>query len=242
MNRRALVVDDDALMVKTLAEILAMKGWEVTTAYDGATAVRVAESGTPFDVVLMDVRMPGMDGVSAFKAMKRLRPGVRVVLMTAFAADELIAEAEREGVMRVLDKPIHIGALLGMLDHSLGGRKPVLLIDEDIAFLRTLSEVLRLRGFDTVIAGNLDQATRMLEERRPAAVLLHMHLGAISPRDAAIAVHRLSPEVALILYSGQPGAQEEIDGGVPAEWVSAYLQKPFAVEQVEGLLNAVVKD
>jgi CheY-like chemotaxis protein len=98
MTRRVLVVDDDRMMAQTLSEIFQLKGWEVATAFDGLAAVK-ATAADDFDVVLMDIKMPGMDGVAAFRAMKAAKPHLKVVLMTAFAAQELIAEAEREGVI-----------------------------------------------------------------------------------------------------------------------------------------------
>ena len=88
-------------MVKTLADVLQLQGWNVSTAHSGIEAVHAASTRL-FDVVLMDIKMPGMDGVDAFKAMKARNPGLKVVLMTAYAAQERIAEAEREGVTRVL--------------------------------------------------------------------------------------------------------------------------------------------
>lgn len=108
---RALVVDDDRMLAQTLAEILQLKGWSVATATSGAEAVNTAARES-FDVVLMDVKMPGMDGVDAFKAMKATRPDIRVILMTAYAAEDRLHEAQREGVVRVLTKPIDIPKLL----------------------------------------------------------------------------------------------------------------------------------
>ena len=241
MSRRALVVDDDRSMVKTLTDVLRYKGWEVSTAYSGGEAIDAASTGT-FDVVLMDIKMPGIDGVDAFKAIKAKRPGLRVVLMTAYAAQDRVAEAEREGVVRVLSKPVNLSVLLELLDASLRRRHPVLLIDSDSAFLKTLSDVLRLRGYETVVAESLAQATRLMAAERPVAVLLHMHLKCATAREAVVAVHELSPAVALILYSGQEGAAEEIERALPANWIHAYLQKPFAVDQVTGVLDAVRSD
>lgn len=239
MTKSILVVDDDQMMVRTLAEILRLKGWEVATAFDGAEAVRAVEASS-FDVVLMDVKMPVMNGVDAFKAMRRVRPDVRVALMSAFAAQELLNEAVEEGVLRVMAKPVHVASLLEFLSASVRQRRPVLLMDHDEAFLSTLADVLALRGFDTVMAEGLDDALRLLRERQPAAVLLHMHLGTVPTRDAVLAVHEVSPEVALILYSGQPGAQHEIDRSLPPELVYAYLQKPFPVDRVAEVLNDIV--
>lgn len=239
MTRHVLVVDDDRMMTRTLKEILELQGWSVDMAHDGRRAVEMALR-IPYDVVLMDVKMPGMDGVSAFKAMKEARPDVKVVLMTAFAAESQISEAEDEGVLRVLSKPVDIRALLAYLTGLLSRRRAVLIVDSDVAFLRTLSDSLQLSGFETVAAKSLAEAMRLVREDRPAAILLHMHLGAVSARDATLAVHAINPDAALILYSGRPGAEREIDGHVPRELVHTYLQKPFAVEEVTEVLHDVV--
>src|SRR5262249_36910138 len=157
---------------------------------------------TPFDVVLMDIKMPGMNGVAAFKAMKAKRPSLRVILMTAYAAQDLIAEAEREGILRVLPKPIDLPALLSLLAGSFHDERPVLIVDHDAAFLRTLSDLLQVRGFPTVVAKSLAEANHHLSQKHPAAVLLHMNLTA-AHGEAISALHSVHPGVSMILYSGQ---------------------------------------
>lgn len=114
MNMRALVVDDDELMARTLSDVLRYKGWNVTTAGSGGAAVNEVVRGD-FDVVLMDYKMPGMDGVTAVKAMKQVRPRLSVVLMSGFLAPEVVDEAVRNGVRHVLAKPVNVGALLMLL-------------------------------------------------------------------------------------------------------------------------------
>src|SRR5688572_5685786 len=111
MSGRALVVDDDRMLARTLAEILELEGWSVTQANSGTEAVNLAARQT-FDVVLMDVKMPGMDGVDAFKAMKATHPEIRVILMTAYTGEDRIGEARREGVLRVLSKPVDVNKLV----------------------------------------------------------------------------------------------------------------------------------
>ncbi|HEX7937450.1 MAG TPA: response regulator [Gemmatimonadaceae bacterium] len=239
MKRRALVVDDDRSLVKTLSDVLALKGWDVTTATNGTAAVNAVAQGA-FDIVLMDFKMPGMDGMSAFKAIKALRPTMRVVLMSAYLAHDVVAEAEREGVMRVMSKPVDLSVLLQLLATSLTRQRPILLIDSDAAFLRSLADVLALRGFDAVTASSLDQAVRILAERTPAAVLLHLHLGdQHEARETVAKLHATAPAAALVVYSGQPGTRAEALEGLQPDWVYAYLQKPFAVEQITGVLNGI---
>jgi DNA-binding NtrC family response regulator len=238
MSRRALVVDDDRTMVRTLSDVLAITGWQVTPAYSGTDAVEAASSGA-FDVVLMDIKMPGMDGVAAFKAMKSQHPDVRVILMTAYAAQDLIAEAEQEGVLQIMSKPVNIPLLIGALTRAVPRRQPVLLIDRDVSFLKTLSDVLRLNGFHAVVTSDLSEAQEILAKERPAAVLLHMHVDAWSTRDAVAALRGVNPAVALIMYSGQSGAASELQETLPVEWIHGYLQKPFDVNRITGMLDAL---
>jgi DNA-binding NtrC family response regulator len=239
MSRRILVVDDERAMVKTLSDILRLRGWEARGAHSGTDAVAAIER-EPFDAVLMDIKMPGLDGVAAFKAMKARRPGIRVVLMTAYTAQDLMHEAEREGALRVVPKPVDLGLVLPLLEESLRASHPVLVVDSEPAFLKTLSELLRARGYQTVVAAGLDAAIERLEEEAPGVVLLHLRLDHIEPRESIVAIRRLSPAVTLILYSGDRSALDATKSALPSDWVYAYLEKPFAVERLTGLLDELV--
>jgi two-component system response regulator AtoC len=115
MSRRVLVVDDDPAMVTTLCDLLAISGWETLRGRDGQEATeRAAAEGV--DLVLMDVVMPRMNGVEALRAIKSQRPSTRVILMTAYAAEDLLLEAERAGVDKILRKPVELPNLLAALD------------------------------------------------------------------------------------------------------------------------------
>jgi DNA-binding NtrC family response regulator len=117
----------------------------------------------------------------------------------------------------------------------------VLIVDNDAAFLHTMAEVLQLRGFETLVARDLAEAKELIRSRRPAAIMLHMHLGTTTPADAVAEVHGAGPHAPLILYSGQPDAERAIDGDVPSEWVHSYFQKPIPVDRIAGVLSAVVE-
>jgi two-component system, NtrC family, response regulator HydG len=116
MTRRVLVVDDDRQMVKTIRAILDHRGWESTPAYSGEEAVEAAKGGPPFGAVLMDVRMPGMNGVEACLQMHAAHPDMPVILMTAYAAQEILAQAHRAGVVTILPKPLAWPKLMAQLD------------------------------------------------------------------------------------------------------------------------------
>ena len=113
--RRIAVVDDDDAMVETLCDILELHGWETVRAKDGMEAIDVVQQ-SGVELVLMDVRMPRMNGVDALVEIKRRSPGTNVVLFTASAAQELLQRAERHGVSRILKKPVDARELLSVLD------------------------------------------------------------------------------------------------------------------------------
>jgi len=115
MSRRILIVDDDHAMVRTLCDILRLRGWEPNGAHSGEEAVAIV-CGNGYMNVLMDIRMPGMDGVAACKAMMNCgrNPAPRVVLMTAHTAPELLEAARADGT-HVVTKPIDMPALLEYL-------------------------------------------------------------------------------------------------------------------------------
>ena len=85
-----LVVDDEPGMRDTLMAILELEGYRVSSASDGETAVTTVREGA-FDVVVMDVRMPGRDGVSALQEMGK--PPPQVILMTAYAEEDRLRAA-----------------------------------------------------------------------------------------------------------------------------------------------------
>jgi DNA-binding NtrC family response regulator len=115
MTRRILVVDDDRAMVKTLCDIFRLRGWEPHAAYSGKEAVDLHKVN-PFSVVLMDIKMPEMDGITASKVMKRDNADLRIFLMTAHIGPYAVREVMRDGEYLVVQKPIDLQSLLAMLE------------------------------------------------------------------------------------------------------------------------------
>lgn len=234
--KRILIVDDDRSMVSTLSDVLELHGWEAVNAFDGDAAIALAEQHD-VDVVLMDVRMPKVGGVEALRAIKTRRPDTRVVLMTAFAAHDLLAEAERAGAVRVLRKPVELPALLGLLEQAARQQRSVLVIDDDPVFLKTLCEILTTRGFDAVKAHSLAQALDRMGREVPSAILLDLRLDHLDPQANLLAIRDLSPSVLLILYSGYPAALHETVAQAPPGMVDAAFVKPLPVDRLLELLD-----
>ena len=234
--KRVLVVDDDPGMVRTLMDVLRLHGWEVEGAGSGPEAVQAVERRR-YTAVLMDVRMPGMDGVAAFQRIRAAQPRLPVLLMTAFAAEEMLDEALRTGVLRILPKPLDLRKTLRLLDDVLLSTQAVLVVDDDAAFLQTLAGALRVRGHAVVEAGSLPDAVAFAQDGAPRVILLHLHLDTLDPTDALRAIREVNPDARLIVYSGRPGDFDRAMAAIPTKDSVATLAKPLPMEQLFTLLD-----
>lgn len=117
---RILIVDDEASARSALSEILTDEGYKVRTAADGFRAIAAAGDFAP-DVVVTDLKMPGMDGLTLLSRLKEAESEVAVVLMTAFGAVESAVEAMRAGAADYLTKPLNSDELLVIIERCLEG-------------------------------------------------------------------------------------------------------------------------
>jgi CheY-like chemotaxis protein len=114
-----LVVDDQAGMRETLVDILEAAGLRATSASDGESALELARTHD-FDVVVMDIRMPGRDGVSVLRELGK--PPPEVILMTAYAVDEQLKAAVEGNAYALVHKPVPVPYLLDLVASACGGR------------------------------------------------------------------------------------------------------------------------
>ena len=110
---KILLVDDEKQFVDTLAERLAMRGFTARVAYDGPQALKAVEELT--DVIVLDLRMPGMDGFEVLRNVKKSNPQVQVIILTGHGGDAEEQTAYRMGAYNFLKKPMDIDELLGSI-------------------------------------------------------------------------------------------------------------------------------
>src|SRR6266568_2051230 len=105
-----LIVDDDESIRTLLAAVLAREGFQTVTARDGKEGLSLFRATSP-DIVLMDIRMPGMSGIEAMRSMLELRPGAAVILMTAYADLDTAVQAIKSGVFDFIIKPFDLAEI-----------------------------------------------------------------------------------------------------------------------------------
>ena len=122
MTGSLLVVDDDAVVREALVEALVEAGYDVRAADDGARAIALLAERAP-DVVLSDVRMPGMDGLALLALLRERAPDVPIVLMTAFDDMPTVVAAMREGATDFLVKPLDLHELRARIARAIDDRR-----------------------------------------------------------------------------------------------------------------------
>src|SRR5712692_2125520 len=106
---RILIVDDEPLIRWSLAETLAESGHSVCETGDGTSAVRsLAGADRPFDVVLLDYRLPDSNDLNLLSTIRRVAPGTAVIMMTAYGTPEVTSGALELGAFRVVPKPFEV--------------------------------------------------------------------------------------------------------------------------------------
>jgi two-component system, NtrC family, response regulator AtoC len=122
-TRSVLVVDDEALIRWSLAEMLGERGYLVTEAGDGRTAVAAIErSEEPFAIVLLDFRLPDSADLRLLEKVRRLAPTSQVIMLTAHNSPELAQGAAALGAYRVVSKPFEVESLAALVNQAYSDR------------------------------------------------------------------------------------------------------------------------
>jgi CheY-like chemotaxis protein len=114
-----LIVDDDVNQCRTLSMILRYKGYDVDVVHDGCQALETVRA-RPFDVIVLDIRMPQMDGVETQRRIRKIRPHAMVMMMTAYAGDDAVQQAREGGARAVLYKPVDVDHMLAKIEACAG--------------------------------------------------------------------------------------------------------------------------
>ncbi|MFZ5775239.1 MAG: response regulator [Thermodesulfobacteriota bacterium] len=120
---RLLVVDDEAIVGKRLNQVFSKMGFEIETCTDPAAALAAA-ANRPFDVVVTDLKMEGMDGMEVLRRVKAMNPETRVIIITGYASPDTAELARQHGVFEFLAKPFRLDELKQVIFRALKSLPP----------------------------------------------------------------------------------------------------------------------
>jgi len=121
MKKRILVIEDDEEMRSLLKDFVEGEGYEADSVNNGSEAFRKL-AREPFDLIITDIRMPGLTGLDILPGIKRLQPEASIIVITAFGSKEVCRKAIERGATAYLEKPIHLSTLRTLMDKMVSSK------------------------------------------------------------------------------------------------------------------------
>ncbi|RJO67252.1 MAG: response regulator [Myxococcales bacterium] len=223
---RVMLVDDERDFLDSMARALSRRGFAVTTATNGMEALEICENER-FDVAVIDIRMPVLDGQALFNAIRMRHAGLPVIILTGHGTIQQAFEFSKRGLFDYLTKPCEVEALAArILDaHRNRGKtaladapdilaEPIraLIVDDEAEFLDSISRVLSRRGFSVATAHDAAEALDRLEGRTFDVVLADVRMPGVDGPSLLTIIKKRHPQVEVILLTGHASIGSAVVG------------------------------
>jgi two-component system, NtrC family, response regulator HydG len=239
---RILLVDDNEAFLDSTKDVLEDEGYDIVTASSGDEAIKRVEN-QPFDLVLMDIKMPGLSGVEAFVEIKKRTPDIKVIMCTAYIVEALIKKALTEGAYAVLNKPFEMSLLFRTIDNALGSpkfRASILVADSDPALCTTLQDLLASEGNNVFVANDGHAALELAHERKFDILLVDADLPLIKGPELHRLIKAKQPDLlATIIMSASQDLSPDLHSRLAREKGVTKLTKPLDLAQLKELLDSI---
>jgi DNA-binding NtrC family response regulator len=226
---RILIVDDDVDICCNVQDILGDCGYPTDVAHDGEAALRLVHQHA-YALALIDLKMPGMDGVTLYQHIKRLAAETVAILITGYTAEPVLQRALDAGTWQVLAKPVDFGRLLALV-RQVEVEPLVIVVDDDSDFCESIWQLLRQAGFRVAVAHGRDEAVAKAQRADYGIALADLRLQDGDGLDVLAAVRARNPRARTVLITGYRGdlhSAGETCGGL----VDAIRYKPIDPAQL----------
>lgn len=263
--RKVLVIDDNMTNCQFLLGIFKYLQIPCRVCYGGADALRIIqhanEDGKPFDLILTDHQMPGMDGIELAQGIKKMTQGSGqpIILMLSSIEKKIFQqEAEKTGIDKFLSKPVKMSELVsllsllfdepGMTEEPLSKTKPsirkytqrnkILVAEDNQLNMFLISEVLNKMGLEVIQAGNGEEAIAKLMEHGPVIVFMDVNMPVMDGYTATQKIRRSPrpycdvPVIALTADAMKEDRERCLKAGM-----NDFISKPFRIEELQIVMN-----
>ncbi len=225
-----LVVDDEEIVRDFLTRFLLFKGLEVETAESGPDALKLSENKS-FDVAFIDVRMPKMNGLETFRALKAISPDTKYVMMTGYAVNDVLRDAEIEGASLSIKKPFDINQISYFLENlastSLAKKQMrILVVDDDRIVLNFFKRLLKKH--DIVVLETAKEALDAIGKEEFDLIFVDILLKDMNGTKLSSEILKIRPKSEIILITGDQGQEE----GTKELNILGCFWKPFEIEKI----------
>jgi two-component system response regulator HydG len=234
------IVDDDRDFAESLGEILAAAGHRVEMCFDGESAVHIFRR-QKFDITFMDVKLPGKNGVESFFEIRKINPRARVVMMTAYTVEQILAQAIEHGALGVLRKPFDTTRLLRMLE-DVRPDGVILMADDDPDFTESLRQLLADRGYKVLVSFTGEEAVATVMADGIDILILDLKLPVLSGLEVYLELRRLNRSLPTIIVTGYAEEEAEAMDQLKAMSIAGCLIKPFDPQKMLDIIQAIEND
>ncbi len=237
LSMRVLVVDDDRDFNEGLAALLTASGHRVESAFSGRDAIE-RHRDAAFDLALIDVKMPGMNGVESFLEIRKIRPAARVIMMTGYSVDQLLRQALQGGAYGVLHKPFEPRQLFELVERV----KPtgVLIADDDPDFVASLQDALRHHGYTVAVAHDGQAAVERVRSDGVDVLILDLRMPLLNGLEVCLELRRTGRALPTIIVTAYAEQERDVLDTLETLSVVGVLTKPFDPRQVIELIEKCV--
>ena len=249
---RLLLVDDEEEFLLATSQALSRRGFEVTAAPNGVTALdKIAEDA--FDVVVLDVKMPDINGLEVFNQINSRRPDLPVIILTGHPSLGDAFHTSKQGIAEYMSKPVEIDELARRAKKAVaeaarraGVDKPspaeeapaegisVMIVDDEVDLLDSLRRIFTRRKMNTFTAESGPKALEMLQEELVDVMVLDVKMPGMDGLEVLRRVKQKYPSIQVLLLSGHPSVEAALEGVKLG--ASEYLKKPADVDQLVGTI------
>lgn len=233
-----LIVDDDVGMTETLSDILADLGHHVEIASDGFKAIQKVKTHS-FDVILMDIKMPGINGVETYKEIKHIQPNAAVMMMTAYSVEDLVAEALKEGVYGVWYKPIEIAKIMKFIE-QLKKSALILIVDDDLPTCETLMDLLKEKGYRIAQVSSGELAIEAVKEQNFDLVFIDVKMPVMNGLETYLALRQIRPNIKVIMMTAYRQEAQSLVEEASRHNACTCIYKPFDAEKLLKIIQEIL--
>ena len=239
---KILVVDDDNNLLELLVDTLSTIGYRVEGVSCGFDALEKLQTGG-FDLLITDIKMPGMDGVSLLKKIRRSHPNLPVLFITGVASPEIIGRASPDGF---LAKPFRIAAMEELIENALAGEtdkvvrpiRKIMIVDDDDTFREMLNDTLKIHGYMPIAVDSAERALQELKNGEVDVVITDIKMPGMDGVALLKKIKENYPDLPVILITAF--FDYNMDSSKSEEYTpDGYLEKPFKIERIINLLDEI---
>jgi two-component system response regulator HydG len=227
---RLLIVDDEPDTCENLSDIFTDLGYHVDVAHDGKAAIALVEKNA-YDLALLDLKMPGMNGLELYREIRRIASGTVAIVVTAYASSDTAQSVLQAGAWRIVSKPINFSELLIQIDEALG-QPLILIVDDDQDLCRSLWDLFREQHYRVCLAHDVTTANRFISARAFQVVLIDMRLPDAEGTNVIDHLRRENSDARTLIITGFAGEMGDALQDALAAGVNAVCYKPFNVDQL----------